>query len=988
MIYNCNVFNSLTLLLLLPDWSAFNADMQKNDIPTQSVVGYCNTIDASPTELSTVNTILKRSLLMSDHLGQDDIMVVLDQAIYCKAKEIIWSTPNDFQRIILRMGAFHITCNFLGVLGKRYGDAGLSDLMIECLAVASGSMSGVLSGHRYNRAVRAHKIMYEALMRAQWDEFGSWLELNPDILNLTDIDIMPLKTLLVKMRNDLQPTDFANLVSGSHLTKLSIALVAFQNSDRGPMAKFWQSYLDLVGLLLNFIRATREGNWELHISCLRKMLPWIFAMDHTNYSRYLPLYWWDMHQLHITHPEVNTQMQLGEFAVQRTSQKPFSQLPVDQTIEQTVNRDSKTPGGIVGFSLNKAATQRWIITAHERAAMTNSCRELAGITSSDTSHKEGSQERTKKDEACVQHVVSYLEDHVNPFEESDCLIHLTSGVIASQDVTYDLLGAEKMGLTALEYFVEKRLNSNAEEFHATLKRLQLKSFSSMQKTQHKVSKQASTKSDRDLFARLLVVAQTRQMNIQEVLSFELGDLPLSLASIDGTLCKTSKSKLAHLLERSSQPIQHIPDGTALLVDAMVLLHTIKPAATFAELADKVMGIVLYQASEHVNITRIDLVCDSYQDISIKNTERSQRAQTGNLRVKISRPDQKCPQQWQKFLANSENKLELIRFIRQEWTSDRFATQLNGIEIYITSQTDCHLLVSSNGHISSQLVPELCSCHEEADVRLILHADHASQNGHHIVYIRSIDTDVEILSLFHQHSIQARIMLVTGTRKRQHVVDIQSLAGRLGIDVCNAIAGLHAFTGCDSTSAFSGKGKKLALDLIQNDNNLNRAMQLLGTNFEVTDELNELCEQFAIRLYSPVAPTINEQRYILFCTRNLQSQQLPPTRDALKKHIARANYQTAIWKSALEAQPSIPSPDGHGWSVVDNAIVISWKDNDAAPHALLNLTRCGCKTPCATNRCSCRSSNLACTVACRCPAECENDFVEIQECDTSDMSDTD
>ena len=48
------------------------------------------------TELSTVNTILKRSLWMSDHLGQDDIIVVLDQTIYCKAKEIIWSTPNDF----------------------------------------------------------------------------------------------------------------------------------------------------------------------------------------------------------------------------------------------------------------------------------------------------------------------------------------------------------------------------------------------------------------------------------------------------------------------------------------------------------------------------------------------------------------------------------------------------------------------------------------------------------------------------------------------------------------------------------------------------------------------------------------------------------------------------------------------------------------------------------------------------------------------------
>jgi hypothetical protein len=83
-------------------------------------------------------------------------------------------------------------------------------------------------------------------------------------------------------------------------------------------------------------------------------------------------------------------MQMGEFAVQQSSQNPFSQLPVDHTIEQTVNRDSKTLGGIVGFNLNKAATQRWIITAHERAAITMRCRELAGMESTGTSHKESS----------------------------------------------------------------------------------------------------------------------------------------------------------------------------------------------------------------------------------------------------------------------------------------------------------------------------------------------------------------------------------------------------------------------------------------------------------------------------------------------------------------------------------------------------------------------------------------------------------------------
>lgn len=46
-----------------------------------------------------------------------------------------------------------------------------------------------------------------------------------------------------------------------------------------PTFAFWSSYLEMVQLLMLFIRATREGNWELHLSTVRSMLPWFFACD-------------------------------------------------------------------------------------------------------------------------------------------------------------------------------------------------------------------------------------------------------------------------------------------------------------------------------------------------------------------------------------------------------------------------------------------------------------------------------------------------------------------------------------------------------------------------------------------------------------------------------------------------------------------------------------------------------------------------------------
>lgn len=67
------------------------------------------------------------------------------------------------------------------------------------------------------------------------------------------------------------------------------------------------------------------------------------------------------------------------FSVQRQSDHGFAAVACDQTIEQTVNRDSKTKGGIVGFSLNRSSVHRWLLAQSERAAITRKCKEMAGV---------------------------------------------------------------------------------------------------------------------------------------------------------------------------------------------------------------------------------------------------------------------------------------------------------------------------------------------------------------------------------------------------------------------------------------------------------------------------------------------------------------------------------------------------------------------------------------------------------------------------------
>ena len=123
------------------------------------------------------------------------------------------------------------------------------------------------------------------------------------------------------------------------------------------------------------------------------MLPWFHAYDHTNYARYPSYYWADMATLEERHPDAYRQLCEGNFVVQRSNSIGFSQTSVDQTIEQTFNRDTKTKGGIIGFSLKKGAVERWVLTAHARATILGDLKKFLGFTDHRSQHKECSKGR-------------------------------------------------------------------------------------------------------------------------------------------------------------------------------------------------------------------------------------------------------------------------------------------------------------------------------------------------------------------------------------------------------------------------------------------------------------------------------------------------------------------------------------------------------------------------------------------------------------------
>ncbi|XP_070537990.1 uncharacterized protein [Ptychodera flava] len=276
----------------LPAWTGFNRATAKSIAPPITKIGYLPVIDASPTEMSTVNTVLVKSIDVINKLNLPSGVLVMDQAIYSKAQQIRWQNQEFESRLVLRLGEFHTAMSFMAVIGKQYKDAGLEDLMIESGVSAQGSVNGVMSGHHYNRSIRCHKLVAEAMHRLRFSEF---LDSLPEAEYLGALDC------LIRLRESF-PEDFSDEAKSDHVKMLQAKYKAHleERSRSNANYAFWNSYLEMVQVLLLFIRATREGGWELHLSVLRDMLPWYFAYGRVNYSRYLPVYLQEMSALKVT----------------------------------------------------------------------------------------------------------------------------------------------------------------------------------------------------------------------------------------------------------------------------------------------------------------------------------------------------------------------------------------------------------------------------------------------------------------------------------------------------------------------------------------------------------------------------------------------------------------------------------------------------------------------------------------------------------------
>ena len=928
-----------------PMWRGWNSLVCNDPLP-QQVIGYMENINLPPTRLDVVRETMTRSQKVATECGEKYAVVTYDLAIAKPALQIQAQETPKFDNVFVCFGTFHTYMAYFACLGYILESSGGPEILCGADVLASGSVRGFLAGKHFNRCKRIHPLFATSL---QILHFKLFLESEGGIS-------ADCRILLNTFSQSTSSESIAMLLKSAPLVHLLEKYAQFCDKTRagdfGKTAQFWLMYIELVHIYLLLDRACRTNDLSLYIYALGEMIPVFFACHRPNYARWITRYHLNLLNMERTHPGICEVFNAGALSIRRSS-KSFARNAVDLTLEQTINRDAASrQGGIAAFTQNTSARKRWTVTRSFRGAVVSCLLEMAGLTTSEEVSSELKPSRIRKDNENLKDLLHEVESTQNPFIVSDDNLYcLSTGKAASHAVKNDLLTLQEKGSEWHQQFVTE-CKEDARRFERPIKRRKVKNFANdavKVKVPAKDKKLKEVKCTRDLFGRLLYLALTKGFDLGMVLSYPLLPVPLSLCQITGDMNKTTKSKLMEVFEAMGTHNNEPPTVDIYLIDAMFFIRTLPSLPlTFGGVA----RLILQQAC--TNAQEVHLVCDTYPDgPSIKDQEHDSRGESMSC-YKINGPLQRRPADFGNALRSKEFKRELLSFLKDEWLNPAYASILEGHSFYFATESNCYLYTAPDEHVQRQEIPELESNHEEADTRLIFHANIAAEVHEGLipnVVVRSIDTDVFILLVHHSKFINAQLWMDAGinAKNTRRLINISELARKFPPDVTDALPALHALSGCDYTASFIRMGKQKPYKVMVKDERFTKAMCSLGNSDRVDMDVAGTLEEFICCIYGlKNVLDINDGRLHLFKKLtapktqddqlgNIKSSDpccLPPCRAVFEEKLKRTNYVTSVWKNARKPKPAEFGPVGHGWRVnADNKLEVVWFKGPQMPEKL-------------------------------------------------------
>ncbi|ELT97068.1 hypothetical protein CAPTEDRAFT_185955 [Capitella teleta] len=166
------------------------------------------------------------------------------------------------------------------------GGSGLEVLWESVYAPAS--VVHMMTGHAYAHALRAHLLTSVALFTFMMTEMKdktkeSLSALHKAIIGQKPVDLEDEKVMQTLIENNQQWIK--------------------TEKEQSQTRRLWLNYMEQVSLIKLFVDAERTGDWALHQTSIRQMIPYFHAAGHLAYAKSARIYLQQMQALQSTKNE-------------------------------------------------------------------------------------------------------------------------------------------------------------------------------------------------------------------------------------------------------------------------------------------------------------------------------------------------------------------------------------------------------------------------------------------------------------------------------------------------------------------------------------------------------------------------------------------------------------------------------------------------------------------------------------------------------------
>ena len=238
--------------------------------------------------------------------------------------------------------------------------------------------------------------------------------------------------------------------------------------------------------------------------------------------------------------------------------------------------------------------------------------------------------------------------------------------------------------------------------------------------------------------------------------------------------------------------------------------------------------------------------------------------------------------------------------------------------------------------------------------MFLHTASCIKNGHVNISIRTADTDVAVLAIhFSEHAKE--LWLTFGTGKHFCHIPAHAIAAQLTQQKVQALPFFHAFSGCDTTSFFCGKGKTTTWRTWETFPAVTDVFIHLGSGNKPDEDCLGVVEKFVVLIYNKNSfmTDVNRARQRLFSHQSRLIGKLPPQLSCSDPTCSQVILPA--WRTQ-----SLPSSSDWRWGEADEGgWEPKWTTLKQAEKSCYELIRCGCKKGCRS-LCKYANANLRCT----------------------------